>query len=314
MMPGSYNDEFEDDEQKQPQSARLGLSSSPPQVMMQAPTVVMPAPPDPRQELQRRLDLAQVYQSLLSEPLFDKETVSSKQVTEEIRNFIYGRLQALVGGPSAASKGGGDFTVEEVAALKAIARSLLARKGEQPPPELQPAVATPPAPRKSRKKEPKQVEVKPPEPVRVRRQQAPPSLSQAAATPPPQSGPPATPVAPDAAALTTAPAPVAVDGTPVAGAASVGAEGKVLSQRSYKIRVVGEDGVVREKEVRLNVAKQALPVNVSMHKTLVTQQEQNMANMNAEIEAQDNAEGFTTGFERAPRVRRELYRDVPLAR
>lgn len=292
MMPGSYTDEFEDDEQQKPPPSRLGSPAA--QVVLPAPTIMIAAPPDPRVELQRRLDLAQVYQSLVAEPLFEKATAASKIVEDEVRNFIYSRLQALIGQESKTAASG-EFSPEEVAALKAIARSLLSR--QQPAPAAD-APAAPPQPRKGKrtpKAEP--AEVKPPEPVRVRRKQAPTSLSESAPLPPAPAAVPA-PAAQAAPAPTAAPAPAAPIAEP--GAPTVGAEGKLYSPRVYKIRVVGEDGVQREKEVRLNVTPQAKPVGTPMHKTPVSNAEQQMVNARAEMEAVEHAEGFTEGLRRAP--------------
>src|SRR5258708_26228028 len=154
-MPGSFNDEFGDDEQ----APAAAVTRERPQAQFAPRPPVVVLPPDPMVEVSRRLDMAACYQVLVAEDLFEQETFASKIVQEEDRAFIYGRLQALVNigvAPTAPFPGSSEFSHDEVLDLNPLAHSLMSRKSPAPSP------AKPPDPKPLKGK--KAAEKTPPKP------------------------------------------------------------------------------------------------------------------------------------------------------
>ncbi|SRR6266851_83501 len=96
-------------------------------------------------EVEKRLDIAQYYNLILKDNLFEEETESSQTVQNELREFIRGRLAVLLGMKPEEKKAEPPppplFDQEEVAALKALAARVLKRPDLVAP--LAPAPAKP---------------------------------------------------------------------------------------------------------------------------------------------------------------------------
>lgn len=116
-----------------------------------------------------RLEVGALYKQFLAGNLFDVDTAAARTVQRRIRKFVHDELQSVLGmrAPARASVTGGDFTPEEVAALKSVAARLLGSVGgsaatpsagpalrklsatpspPKAPPQLQAAPAPQPAP------------------------------------------------------------------------------------------------------------------------------------------------------------------------
>jgi hypothetical protein len=135
-------------------------------------------------KVEERLQVAQYYQQLLgSGGVFADDTAAARRVNAEVRKFVRSKLEYLMGlkqEPSEQPAASPAFSDEEVAALKALARTALKSRGsvaiQQPPAAPKPAlrrVAPPGAPA------PQRQEARPrPAPVKV---------AQAQARPPPKA-------------------------------------------------------------------------------------------------------------------------------
>jgi ribosomal protein S8E len=112
-------------------------------------------------EVEKRLELASYYRLLLEDSIFDNQSESAQKVNAEIRDFVRGRLEVLVGlrqevtAPVVVES---PFTPEEITALKAVADKVLKIpdivKHEPAVPALK-KVNAPTAPAKLTKPEPR---------------------------------------------------------------------------------------------------------------------------------------------------------------
>jgi hypothetical protein len=101
----------------------------------------------PLDDIDARLKLAQYYRTILEQPLFDSPgDPYAHTVENEVRSFIMERMGVLVGATTPPPPA--QFTAEEVASLKAIAKRLMSteEEPEQAPPR--PVVPAPPPPPK----------------------------------------------------------------------------------------------------------------------------------------------------------------------
>lgn len=103
-------------------------------------------------EAEERLLTAQYYRVLLGNSFFDDDSATAQKVEKEIRAFVRGRMEVLLGirQENAAAPSNLPFTEEEVATLKVVAGRVLAKpsiakvpKGMEPPSSQQ----LPPAPK-----------------------------------------------------------------------------------------------------------------------------------------------------------------------
>lgn len=107
---------------------------------------------NPLDEIESRLTLAQYYRAVLNQPLFSQNDAFSARVQSEVTEFVMGRMSELVG--AGKKPGPGEFSPEEVQALKALAQRLLAPEAVesaspgQTQPTPGPSISAPrPAPR-----------------------------------------------------------------------------------------------------------------------------------------------------------------------
>jgi len=75
-------------------------------------------------EIEKRLEVASHYRSLLNRKLFDKTDEATEQIQSEIRSFVQERLEVLLG-IRQDSPTGSDFTKAETIALRALARKII---------------------------------------------------------------------------------------------------------------------------------------------------------------------------------------------
>lgn len=139
-----------------------------------------PASPAPAassySEVQKRLDKAVCYQTLLEGGFFDDEnmTAAAAEVEKEIQTFAKGRLEHLLGisgGAAPQSAAAKQFTDKEAAILKALAAEVVKRHNAktkaavqpvsvavavEPPPAVEIQKATPPTLKRKRGRPPKQ--------------------------------------------------------------------------------------------------------------------------------------------------------------
>ncbi len=284
-MMDSWSDQFEE-QSRQSGAAPVAFRPEPSPVQV---TPIFVVPSDPLIELQRRLDVAAAFQALVSESPFDEDTPATRTVWSKVRNFVSQELQSLVGmGPTAkpAVVVPGEFSSEEIIALKVLARSLIARQQvpapaaapAQPPASAQAApLADPPPPAKlTAPKRPKTKKVK-----------APPSFASSSEPAP--------------TASTSPPAPAqAVEGTPAQTTPQVGS---VFSDNEYTIKVVNEKGEIIEKKVRPNITKQVRPAGGLKSLPMPGKLEfETQVNARAEAEADLNARSFVRRVGEAPKA------------
>lgn len=144
------------------------------------------AVPTPVSEVQKKLRLAQYYELVLGNSLFEVKNAATEQVDSEVRDFIQTRMEALVGVESTKKDPSASFTEDEVAVLKHIAQGLLAKhqakaeKAEAPrqvarPKARPPAPAAVEKPRAPRPAAPQVRQQQPPPPLRKEPPRAPPA-------------------------------------------------------------------------------------------------------------------------------------------
>jgi hypothetical protein len=117
--------------------------------------------------------------------------------------------------------------------------------------------------------------------LKARKTQAPPSFLQ---TTPPPSAPPGR---------------CSRRSYDACGPGCAGCRSGAKPRRVAKIKVVNEKGEIYDKEVVLSDVRQARPVHFQTAPS-PNQHEQNIANGRAEMEAEQNAQGFVTNVEKAP--------------
>jgi hypothetical protein len=161
-----------------------------------------PRPIQQMSEIERKLAMANTYRTLLEDSIFeDLQDPIVAEVEGEIRKFITGRLETLMGGDRSAPPAvGGQFTQTEVIALKALAKKIIGvgktsraqpRRTAPPAPEIyQEPPAPPPA-------EPKLKKRRSPKASKLGR--VPPGLEKRETEPTPQ--PPPDPIPPQPAAI-----------------------------------------------------------------------------------------------------------------
>lgn len=114
------------------------------------------------EDVERRLEVAGLYKTLLQGGLFQESTPSAKMVEKRIRSFVKAELKALIGlGEPMRLAQAPDFSPDEIEALRAIAAKVLG-KGPLPPAlrprpipapvQVAPKTAPKPAPKPTSKK------------------------------------------------------------------------------------------------------------------------------------------------------------------
>jgi len=83
--------------------------------------------PSPLEDISQRIEVIKCYQVFLDNSVFDDETVASLFVTEQIQQFVKSQLEVLLGLKAVTQSGPatGQFTPNEVVALKAVAATVL---------------------------------------------------------------------------------------------------------------------------------------------------------------------------------------------
>jgi hypothetical protein len=94
-------------------------------------------------EIEKRLQLAASYRTLLDMKFFDKSSDVNEMIELELKEFIHGKLETVLGVRTAENPAV-FFSGTEALALKALARKLLDKEAE-PEPEPAPVVMVPKA-------------------------------------------------------------------------------------------------------------------------------------------------------------------------
>lgn len=97
---------------------------------------------DQLSEVEKRLEIASYYRLLLNDHMFGDMTPAAVEVEKEVRSFIRGRLEVLLGIKQEVAPAKDVFTEAEINALKTVASKIL-RKPELAEPTK---AAPPPAP------------------------------------------------------------------------------------------------------------------------------------------------------------------------
>jgi outer membrane biosynthesis protein TonB len=126
-------------------------------------------------EIEKRMQLATAYRTLLDKQLFDKQTEISELIEMEIKEFVHGKLETILG-VRPAENPAVHFSGMEILTLKTLARKLMEPKKERPEasPQVEAEVEESPDPipepvvKKRTKKVPvKKQEVEKEEPVKA---------------------------------------------------------------------------------------------------------------------------------------------------
>ncbi len=160
-MESVFSDEeysSEPDEEEESTAAEDGADEIVAELSDDAPALEEDGPPDDSYllEVDKRLEVATYYRSLLRNPLFDQVTPASEIVEREHKRFIRERLEVLMSiRPPAPAPVvlKSEFTSEEVTALKVLIGQMR-KKGmiaaaEPTPVAVAPAPVAPPAPRRT---------------------------------------------------------------------------------------------------------------------------------------------------------------------
>jgi hypothetical protein len=131
-------------------------------------------------DVQRRLEVASLYKTLLSDSFFTKDSEAARIVTKRLRRFVTAELKALLG-MGAPPQAESAFTPAQTDALRRIADKVLEKDG------LSPATTTPASP------QPALRQVEQPREVALRKRSVPATAPMAKAEPAPK--PAARPVA-----------------------------------------------------------------------------------------------------------------------
>jgi hypothetical protein len=127
------------------------------------------------------------YRLLVTQPFFDNEDPIAQEVEQEMRGFVQGRMNSLLGGDGGIEAPVG-FLPDEVAALKTLAQSVIAQgtpRPRQTRPAAPPPPRRPPPPQQPTRRAPVVAAPRPPA-----RPQMAPRPQRPAAPPPPRRPPP----------------------------------------------------------------------------------------------------------------------------
>jgi hypothetical protein len=152
-------------------------------------------------DVQRRLEVASLYKTLLSDSFFTKDTEAARIVTKRLRRFVTAELKALLG-MGAPPQAESAFTPAQIDALRRIADKVLEKDGVSPAP----TTSTAPQPALRQVSEPQELALRkratPAAPVKKTEAAPQKPVAKATPKPPAKTTPKGGPVGPTKARIT----------------------------------------------------------------------------------------------------------------